>query len=272
MDLLTCLEDLRELLGHRPTGLFVDIDGTLAPIASTPGEASVSPEARGALEALADRMTVVALTGRSVTDARRIIGLDSITYAGNHGLEWWWRGEASVVPEAVPYGWRLRSLIQDATRRLKDISGLLVEDKGVTLALHYRLAKDPDAAQDSILAFLRDTPSARGFVHRVGKMLVEVNPPVQANKGTALQRVVREDGLRSALALGDDRTDLDAFRAVRTLRRDAGFRGLTVAVQGPGAPEELLSEADYTLPDTHAVERLLGWLVEASRATEGPSG
>ena len=266
MDLLAHLDDVRDLLRHRPAGLFVDIDGTLAPIVSTPSKVRVTPQVRGALDTLASGMTVVALTGRGVADARRVIRLDSITYAGNHGLEWWSHGDTLVLPDAQPYLQQLHALAQEATQRLRSISGVLVENKGATIALHFRLSGDPDAARSAILEFLETAPSARGLVQREGKMIVEVWPPGEVNKGTALRSVVERHGLRSAIVLGDDRTDLDSFRAVQKLRQEARFRGVTVAVASADAPAELVAEADYQLPDTDGVAHFLGWLVKASRS------
>ena len=274
MDFLTRQDDVQKVLRHGPTGLFVDIDGTLTPIASTPSGVSIAPGVQRTLERLSHRMAVVALTGRSVADARRILGLDTIIYAGNHGLEWWEHGTAFVVPEAMPYMQRMGELAKAADRRFADLPGILVEKKGPTISLHYRQTADPPAAREAILQFLTHDSQGQGMVRREGKMVVEVRPPVNSHKGTALMSVVERLALRSALVFGDDVTDVDAFEAVRKLRRETALRGITVAVLGDSAPAELTGLADYDLPDTEAVALFLSELLEASLggAVGGASG
>ena len=267
VDLLAHLEEVRKLLSHQPMGLFLDIDGTLAPIAPNPSGMSITAAVRQALSTLSRRMTVVALTGRSVEDARRIIGLDSLIYSGNHGGEWWERGSSWLVPEVERYVRQVSSLTQEANERLTELPGVVVQGKVSTLSLHYRQAVDAAAAREAILRFLDTSPEARGLVWEEGKMVVEVRPPVPVDKGTALRSVVERLGLRSGMVLGDDRTDLDSFGALQQLRGDAGFKGITVAVVGIGAPPKLLADADYHLLNTEAVELFLEWLVKTQPGT-----
>ena len=256
-DLLKHLEALQRLVPIRPMGLFVDIDGTIAPIIADPDAVTVSDEVRDALAALAAHITVVALTGRDVASARRFVGLDSVVYAGNHGTEWLEEGRTSVLPEVQSYVPSMHALAETAKRRLSALEGLYIEDKGPTISLHYRGTDDPSAARDEIHAVLRQTGEAGGLAISEGKMVVEVRPPLPVNKGTGLTRMVRRRGLRSGLVLGDDTTDVDAFVAMRNLR---GFAGLTVAVLAPDAPAGLLAAADYALSGTEAAQALLVWL------------
>lgn len=256
-DLLEHLDALQRLVPIRPMGLFVDIDGTIAPIIADPAAVTVSDEVRDALAALAAHVTVVALTGRDVASARRFVGLDEVVYAGNHGTEWLEEGRTSVLPEARPYVPSMHALAETVRRRLSALDGLYVEDKGPTVSLHYRGTDDPSAARDEIRAVLRQTNEARGLAISEGKMVVEVRPPVPVNKGTALTRMVRRRGLKSGLVLGDDSTDVDAFVAMRNL---SGFDGLAVAVLAPDAPADLLAAADYALAGTEAAQALLTWL------------
>ena len=139
--------------------------------------------------------------------------------------------------------------------------GVLLEDKGPSRAIHYRLAADPAAVRERVLAVLGGPEGAGGLSVREGKMLIEVLPPVAVNKGTAIARTLERRRLASVLVLGDDTTDVDAFEAVRELRAAGAVEeALAVAVSGD-APERLLAAADYRLADPAAVETLLTWLV-----------
>ena len=259
-DLLDHLDAVRRLAGHRPMGLFVDVDGTIAPIAPTPEQATVSPAIRLALAALSREATVVALTGRDTASARRVVGVAEIAYAGNHGMEWWEDGTATVDPLVQPYVGRIHRLAAHVASGLADEPGVLLEDKGPSLAVHYRLAADPAAVRERVLAVLGGPDGAGGLTLREGKMLIEVLPPVAVNKGTAIARTVERRALASVLVLGDDTTDVDAFEAVRGLRDGGVVEALAVAVSDD-APEALLAAADYRLADPAAVETLLTWLV-----------
>lgn len=268
-DLLDNLDAVRRLTGHRPMGLFLDVDGTIAPIVPTPEQATVSPAVRRALAALAGELSVVVLTGRDTASARRVVGVEAIAYAGNHGMEWWEDGTATVEPLAEPYVGRIHRIAVHLGSALAGEPGVLLEDKGPSLAIHYRLAADPAAVRERVLAVLGGPEGAGGLPVREGKMLIEVLPPVAVNKGTAIARTLERRHLASVLVLGDDTTDVDAFEAVRELRAAGAVEeALAVAVSGD-APERLLAAADYRLADPAAVETLLTWLVgEAASGTK----
>ena len=91
-------------------------------------------------------------------------------------------------------------------------------------------------------------------------MVVEVRPPVALSKGEAVRSYIRRHGIAAAMALGDDRTDAEAFAVLREMREEGSVRGLCVAVATGDAPAELLESADYALADAGAVGRFLIWL------------
>ena len=124
--------------------------------------------------------------------------------------------------------------------------------------MHYRNTAEPDAARSGILDFL--DAHAQGMSIREGKMVVEVRPPVELSKGEAVRSFTRRKGLASALVLGDDRTDAEAFAVVREMRDAGVIHGLCAAIATADAPAELLASADYALADTAAVGRFLTWL------------
>lgn len=256
-DLLAHRSEALALLRRSPACVFTDIDGTLSPIVPDPAAATVPRATRAALQALAERIAVVALTGRSVADARKIVGLDTLVYSGNHGAEWWEDGIVSVEPAAEPYLERVRE-VAEAVERGVTTPGTLLEHKGASLSVHYRNTAEPDDARSGILDFL--DAHAQGMSIREGKMVVEVRPPVELSKGEAVRSFTRRKGLASALVLGDDRTDAEAFAVVRDIRERGEVRGLCAAVATADAPPELLASADYALADTEAVGRFLAWL------------
>ena len=257
---------------HRPFGFFCDIDGTLAPLVATPGAAVVSPRARALLAkvaSLADFTAVV--TGRDLTDARRMVGLDGVAYVGNHGLEWWLDGRQVDAP----YVARFRRLMAGVAERLApalDQPGILVERKGPVLAVHYRLADDPEAARTRILKALASLDLPEGVQLREAIKVVELFPAVEVNKGTAVRALAERQGLRSAVFAGDDWTDLDAFRAIRAMREEGRLAGRTVAVRHGETPPAVVEAADEVVEGVAGTEGLLERLAAAlaTPASEGP--
>ena len=259
-DLLLRLDAVRPLFQQRKFGLLLDIDGTLARINPNPAAVSITPAVRQMMDRIARKVSLVVLTGRSVSDARRIIGLNALTYVGNHGVQWWQKGHESVLPEAEHYVRYVRDVAVQANRRLGRVAGVIVEDKGPSLAIHYRAALDPASAVEAIEEFLARTREAGELERRDGKMVIELRAPINVNKGTALTRFAAEQGLESLMVLGDDFTDMDSFTAARSFAADEGRFAATVAVETLGTPLELTTAADYTLENTDAVEEFLVWL------------
>lgn len=258
-------EKLAAALAARPRGLFFDIDGTLSAIAPTPESATLLPGVAELLERLRTRFDVVALvSGRAAEDARRMVGLPGVLYIGNHGLEWIEADAATVqvLPEAEPYVEAVNTTLDDLDATLAArFPGVRIERKGVTGSIHVRNAPDPDAAEESIVRSLTTIAVPRGLLVTRGRRIVEVRPPVAVDKGIAVAGVIRERGLRGALYLGDDRTDLDAFRALRQLTDEGICQAVAIAVLSPEAPPELAAAADITLPDISFVPGLLRWLL-----------
>jgi trehalose 6-phosphate phosphatase len=259
---------LRDVLAQRPRGLFSDVDGTLSAIAPTPGAAALLPGVRELLERAETRFDVVAaVSGRAAEDTRRLVGIRGILYLGNHGLE---RldpdsDKLHILPEAELYIKAINLVMAEVELPLAAAyPGLLFERKGVTASIHVRNTEQPDKAERAVYRRVSESAQAHGLLVTQGRKIVEIRPPVLANKGTAVTDLVRSAGLRGALYLGDDRTDLDAFRALRQLTVEGVCQGLAVAVLHNEAPPGLAEEADVTLPSVDAVPGFLRWLVEQS--------
>lgn len=269
-NLLSNLAEARALLSRRPSGLITDVDGTISPIAREPGAATVRADARRWLELLAGRLELVAaLSGRSVADLVRMVDVPGVVCVGNHGLEWWENGRTTVAPEAEPYLPVVAAAVRELSDRLQDLSGALVENKGASATVHYRLSPDPDAARDAILKAIAGSPSAQRLRVADGRMVVNLLPPVRVDKGTAVERLVLLRKLLAVVYLGDDVTDLDAFRAVRSLRESGRVQGVAVAVASAESPVDLLAEADYMLEDVDAVVCLLREMVSGEADLTG---
>ena len=170
----------------RLAAVLLDVDGVLAPIVERPEDAAVPPETRAELERLTTRYGLVAcVSGRTSTDAARIVGVDGIRFVGSHGLE--------LDPEAA--AWR---------DRLRDFAATVdwpVEDKGLTVSYHYRDAGD-EAAAVARLEVVAERARAAGLKARFGRKVLELVPPVEAHKGTAVRALLAESALRRALSAG----------------------------------------------------------------------
>jgi trehalose-phosphatase len=232
--------------------LYVDFDGTLAPIVDDPGMASLSPETRAVLEEFSNRedVLVAVVSGRSLTDVKARVGLQSLVYSGDHGLQIEGHSLRFEHPEAA----RCRDALTELNQQLIGLPlllpGVLIESKSLTTAIHYRRA--PEGTREQIETILRSLVPADHplFVLTEGKMIVEIRPRVDWNKGTAVRWIhdrLRADGALPFI-IGDDRTDEDAFGALD----DA----VTIRV-GP----EASTRARYCLADQDAVGEMLHWLL-----------
>jgi len=216
--ILEHLDEIRQTAGNaRRILLLLDFDGTLAPIVESPGLAKLPEQTRSLIIKLNQepRVTVAIISGRALSDLRQRIGLDLI-YAGNHGLEIEGPGLHFQAPDLSHARLALDKAASDLAVRLQSVDGVLIENKGASLSIHYRRA-----APSSIPVILSAVESACApYAHLVelhhGKKVFEVRPNVKWNKGTAAQWILRQLGDEGILpvCIGDDKTDEDIFRAL----------------------------------------------------------
>jgi len=231
-------DDPLRLLAAEPerAAVLLDVDGTLAPIAARPQDAYVPEETRGELARLAGRYALVAcVSGRPRSEVERMVGVAGVAVVGEHGLE--------LAPEAAAWADRVAEFARGVDWP--------AERKPLSVSFHFRRADDQDAAR-AYLTRVADAAEAEGLVPRWGRMVLEVRPPVAADKGTAVRTLVTRAGVRRALYAGDDRTDLDAFHGLEGLEL-----GVRVAVGSAEAPPELLAAADLVIDGTDGVLGLL---------------
>ena len=214
--------------------MFVDFDGSLSPIVAHPDLARPADGAREALTGLAGAYRVVAvITGRTTDEIRARLPVPNARYVGVYGLQ---------DEPAGSFG----AVVGLAQRAAASVPEAWVEDKGVTLAVHYRGSPDPAAARSELLPPLRELAVASGLDLVEGKMVLELVPPGRPLKGGALERIAEELELRAALYAGDDHADLDAFAALDRLAA-RGVLAIRVAVRGPETPSELLEGSDVVV-------------------------
>jgi trehalose 6-phosphate phosphatase len=231
-------DDPLRLLASEPerAGVLLDVDGTLAPIVDRPEDARVPDETRRELARLAARYALVAcVSGRPGDEVERMIGVPGVAVVGEHGLE--------LAPEAAAWADRIATFARGVDWP--------AERKPLSVSFHFRRADD-EAAARAYLTRVAESAEAEGFVPRWGRMVLEIRPPVEAHKGTAVRALVARAGVRRALYAGDDRTDVDAFNGLEGLEL-----GVRVAVGSHEAPTELLAAADIVVEGPAAMLELL---------------
>ena len=217
--------------------IFLDIDGVLAPIVARPEDAAVPEETRQELRRLDERYELVAcITGRPSVDAQRVVGVPELVYVGNHGLE--------LDPAAPDWAARLAPF-------LAGLDWPRIEDKGIAASLHYRDRPDEEAARAE-LEEIAAQARAEGFVPRFGRKVLEILPPLRANKGSAVRHLLAAHGCRRALFAGDDATDLDGFQALDGLEL-----AVRLAVASSEGPTELRDAADVIVDGPEEVLAVL---------------
>ncbi|HSM93040.1 MAG TPA: trehalose-phosphatase, partial [Anaeromyxobacteraceae bacterium] len=192
-------------LGRPGTLLVFDFDGTLAPLVRARGRARLGEGTRRALARVAKALPTAVLSGRAWPDlAAKVAGVPVRWAVGGHGAEWPGEAPPRRFVRRVA-GWRR---VLDG--RLAALQGVDVEDKEVSLSIHWRAARDAAAAGAAVLQATGDLPGAR----RVGgKRVLNVVPAEAPDKGGALARLVAESGCERVLFVGDDVTDEAGFRA-----------------------------------------------------------
>ena len=247
------------------SAVLLDVDGVLAPIVLHPDDAHMPESTRRPLIEVARRYGVVAcVSGRRASDARRIVALGSIAYLGSHGSEVLMPGAIAPQLDRELQAWTRRVQNFSHEHFTEDLRKLRVrlEDKEAIAALHWRGVPDEEEAQ----AAIEDVAAAAeraGFTSHWGRKVLEIRPPVRIDKGAGIINLLRDRDLAVALYVGDDTTDLDAFRGLTDLvDRDRLGTAVRVGVRSEEGPSELAREADIMVDGTDGVRGLLQALLD----------
>lgn len=246
----------RRLAGKRPA-VFLDYDGTLTPIVERPELAVLDPAMRDIVRALSERCSVCIVSGRDRPDVEKLVGIDSLIFAGSHGFDIASPGGRAIQKEqGGEFAGLLAEIIERLHRELDPIEGSLIEPKKASVAAHYRLVAEAErpkvqAVVDAILAEhpdeLKVTP---------GKMVWEIQPKIDWDKGKAVLYLLGALGLDTGdvvpFYFGDDHTDEHAFEAL-------SGRGIGVFVGDAADPEvgNRATAADYICKDQDEAGRFL---------------
>ena len=228
--------------------LLSDYDGTLTPIAAQPDLALLGPESRNAVLSLSqrDKFIVGIVSGRSLSDVSAMAGLPDLVYAGNHGLEISGPGLSFVHPEAKAFSTTRGLLVQDLQRNLSSLPGVFVEDKGLTISVHYRQTPDEltGEVESRFKAAMSPYLKPGGWKATAGKKVLEARPDIPWDKGKAIAYL--QDAYPSAsltFYFGDDLTDEDGFEVVQSSGGIAVFIGQgrqpTRAIHRLDSPQEV---------------------------------
>jgi trehalose 6-phosphate phosphatase len=232
--------------------LFLDFDGTLAPLVQDPSNALLDESTRETLARISrSRILTTVISGRSLSDICGRISLEGIVYAGNHGMEIRGRQLQFMEPASAARREELAHLSKRLASKLRNIEGAIVQFKGLTTSVHYRSAAPEDVAriETTVKAALASAPASFRLVS--SKMALEIIPQTGWDKGKAVGWIAQHFGDGNALSiyLGDDVTDEDAFRVLPD--------GITVKVGDFAA-----TSARYWLADPPAVHEFLTWLTQ----------
>jgi trehalose 6-phosphate phosphatase len=259
----TLLEPLRA--DPSRAAILTDVDGTLAPIVERAGEATVPTAAREVLARLSERFGLVGcVSGRRAEEARRLVGLDRIAYAGNHGLELLLPGDEAPRPDPSLAGRETEAADFVATVDGEALcaGGLRWEDKGPIQALHWRGADDESHAE-ACAHEIAVAGGHAGLEPRWGRKVLELRPVGGGGKDAAVASLLAGDRFRHAVYAGDDRTDLDAFRRLRELATAGELAtAACVGIVSPEAPPELPEESDLIVDGPAGWLAILEWLAE----------
>jgi trehalose-phosphatase len=252
-DLLEYWPSVARAITRKQAVIFLDYDGTLTPIVDKPGRAVLPPATRSILKKLAKNphCTLAIVSGRSLADVKRRVRINGIVYAGNHGFEVDYHGIHLVFSNNEEFSQRLKVLERYLREKTKGIKGVLIENKGISLSVHYRLAakRKIHVVKEIFTTMVR--PYVRGKLLSVstGKMVLEIRPPVQWGKGDLVRWMLPDSSHKkqagAVFYFGDDTTDEDAFKMLKG-------KGYTVLV---GAKK--ISGAEYYLRNSGEVREIL---------------
>jgi len=257
--LMGSLDEISENLGDQKLILLLDYDGTLTPIVGTPDKAILHDDMRTVLEEIKEDPNIILaiISGRSLEDVKSKVRINGICYAGNHGMEIEYKDKLFVFPDAKTKMDVIKKICAELNPLLKGIEGVIIENKGLTASVHYRMAPPTRIHEVKSIARTAFRPYIESGDIRIthGKMVLEIRPNIPWDKGKAvlwvLSAIEKEAPQKHAtIYIGDDRTDEDAFKALKGT-------GITVLVSS----KTKNTDAEFVLYRVNEVKSFLLWLV-----------
>jgi alpha,alpha-trehalose-phosphate synthase [UDP-forming]/trehalose-phosphatase len=239
--------DSLEELPRNNTFLFLDYDGTLTPIVDSPDKAVMSEDMRLLIIRLKKAIPVAIISGRSINDIMNLVKIENMVYAGNHGAEIWDGSKLVVGQQLSDSKQVLGKIITELKETLSSIQGVIVEDKCITVSIHYRMVNNHDICRffDTFWTIVDSYKGLFGITS--GKKVFEIRPHGIWNKGDAVKWIWENFGeKRIPVYIGDDATDEDAFEVIRG--------------KGVGISIGKSQEADYYLKTQEEVKEFLQWI------------
>ncbi|HVF52419.1 MAG TPA: trehalose-phosphatase [Actinomycetota bacterium] len=244
-------------------GLFLDFDGTLSDIVHVPDEARPLEGVTDLLTLLSARLNVVAIvSGRSAGQLLEWLGPE-VEIWGVHGVQRAIDGQVTTSSRASEFVPLMNNVREEAAILVEALGmdGVVLEDKGVMVGLHFRAAEDVKAAEAALRAVADDLVERYGLTRAGGRLAFELRPPMEISKSLVVLERAREAHLRSVAFVGDDRVDLPGFDALDQLH-DEGMHTVRVAVDSSEAPAELLERADIVVDGPRGLLPLLRRLID----------
>ncbi|HML04201.1 MAG TPA: trehalose-phosphatase [Methanobacterium sp.] len=257
------LDDLKEFKNDTKTALITDIDGTISEIVPTPGEAVVSEDMKQIIEKIAKKYKFTGvMTGRSINNALDMIGNKNLIYIGNHGMEQLKNGKIWIDPEVKKYVPHIKKLAKSLKKDLKDHECILFQDKELSFTVHYRLCDNGDKIRKKALDTIASIKDSKNLKISEGRKVIEIRPPAGHNKGSILQKFIFENKIKKMIYLGDDITDVDAFRKLNELSSEKKVETLSIAVNSNETPDYVKESADFYVKSVDEVQIFLKWFSE----------
>lgn len=246
------------------TAILTDIDGTISEIAETPEGAGVSPSMKVLLSDLNRKFQLVAvISGRSVDNVKEMVDVDGLLYVGNHGMEYIIKDKRFLDPDAEMYLPELKRNAEKLEKGdLSKINGLMFEDKGVCLAIHYRQCELNVDVRKKILDEINKYNDSKNLKISEGRKVVEIKPSISRDKGYVVEKILRRYGLKKVIYLGDDITDFDAFKKLEELEKTGVIKTASILVFSSEIPDYVKNSTLFYVRNVDEVQRFFNWLLE----------
>ena len=245
------------------TIIITDIDGTISTITPLPHQAVLTSDMKGILNEIQQKYKLLAIiTGRSLEDALKMINIPGVLYIGNHGMEYQRNNEIKTDKKILNYIPQINNLHEDLKQESNiKIPGIIIENKNTSISIHYRSTKDPQKVRKIIIDTLKNIKTIKGLQIKEGKKIIELRPPTGNDKGKIINKIVKNYGANQLVYLGDDVTDVDAFKKISKLNNQKRIEGTTIIVQSNETPEFVKNSAEYYVDGVEDVKNFFKWLL-----------